>query len=901
MEQTATQQRGTLHRRLIGAGIFLAAAFAVFVLMAREGQLTRATFYGLLLMLLAAGGLLSALGVTGDDDGDDIRLSQTSWGPLPGEPRWCAPLYTAPAALALVLVPALALGPATLPAAIIAALLPLSVPAVRRPGLLVFVVVSAIYLPLLGVYGLWDPWETHYGEVTREILSRDDWISLWWAQDGWFWSKPILIFWSEALTWHATALGYRPDAVSFHVEWVLRAPIFLMATGALLSLYAVISRVFTRRAAVISALVLATTPHFFFQAHQAITDMPFVSNMTMAVSMLLLAVTEDPERTVRRYRLGPLTVSARHAVIAALVVLVLPQVLYLVSRNVTLIDGPLFAWHPDQFTSGSAGNDHLPGNAPARSSAPVFRAVGYQPLSQAALWLLGLGALLWFLRKERRAQSLYMFAFYIFCALAFMAKGIPGFALPGLVALLYLVSCNRWSLMFQGRLRIAAGVLTIAVVAMPWFVAMYIRHGAAFTNRLLIHDHINRLASGVHGDKAGIEYFVAQLGYGMFPWIALVPAALAVWFYWRGSDSPGSPVERRRRETITVLSLWFAATFTLFSAMITKFHHYIFPSVPPAAVLIGLTVDRMLGEGAGTGSLRRNVLGALFAVAAAALCVAGVAGYFGDVRGVLPGGLKMGVRDTWVFEHRWHFLLCLVTAGTGVVFALVSDRLMRGPAATRAGPASSAPWHVSLGAALFAGAVVCAFVGRDISWTTAARPAGYERLIHLFVYNYKRPWPEQFDYRPILTGFAVVTTVLVLAAAWQSLRPTATRTLLGVGVVFALWCVDIYMIDLSPHWGQRELVERYYRERKSAAEPLVAWQMNWKGENLYSGNRIAVFTDLKNDKVKSWMEKNEGQRAFFILEHSRLGRFRSLLSGKTVRELTTKRECNKFLLVSARL
>ena len=60
---------------------------------------------------------------------------------------------------------------------------------------------------MLGAYGLWDPWETHYGEVAREILSRDDWITLWWAQDEWFWSKPILIFWTEALTWSALGRG----------------------------------------------------------------------------------------------------------------------------------------------------------------------------------------------------------------------------------------------------------------------------------------------------------------------------------------------------------------------------------------------------------------------------------------------------------------------------------------------------------------------------------------------------------------------------------------------------------------------------------------------------------------------------------------------------------------------
>ena len=51
----------------------------------------------------------------------------------------------------------------------------------------------------MGSYSLSDPWETHYGEVAREMLSRNDWISTWWAQDGWFWSKPVLDFWMQAL------------------------------------------------------------------------------------------------------------------------------------------------------------------------------------------------------------------------------------------------------------------------------------------------------------------------------------------------------------------------------------------------------------------------------------------------------------------------------------------------------------------------------------------------------------------------------------------------------------------------------------------------------------------------------------------------------------------------------
>jgi hypothetical protein len=44
-----------------------------------------------------------------------------------------------------------------------------------------------LYVPLLGGYSLSDPWETHYGEVAREMLARDDWLSPWWAQENWFW------------------------------------------------------------------------------------------------------------------------------------------------------------------------------------------------------------------------------------------------------------------------------------------------------------------------------------------------------------------------------------------------------------------------------------------------------------------------------------------------------------------------------------------------------------------------------------------------------------------------------------------------------------------------------------------------------------------------------------------
>jgi 4-amino-4-deoxy-L-arabinose transferase-like glycosyltransferase len=881
---------------LTGAGVF--------VLMANENQVRHGALYGAVLLLICVGALLRAFGLMRPEDGaQPIELSSTSFYPLPGEAAWAAPRTTVPAALiALVLIAAL-LGGNGLPWAIVVALLLLVPSALRRPGLLVFVLASALYLPLLGRFGLWDPWETHYGEVSREILSRDDWISLWWAQDRWFWSKPILIFWSEALAWSASGIGFLPDTNFQHSEWVLRLPTYVYSMLGLLAAYAAMARAFGKRAALLGALVLATTPYYAMLTHQAITDMPCVGTMVAAMMMLLLAVHEDPERRVRSYRIGPLVVSAHEVVLGLFLMLALPQILYLISRNVTW-DGTLFAWHRDEFEFGSGHNPDVPGNFGIHAERPRITALWAEPLVQGLFWAACSAAVVFQLRRERRAQSLYMIAFYLLCGLSFMAKGIPGFAEPGLIALLYLVGCNRWSLLFAGRLRVALGALALTTISLPWFVAMYMRHGNGFTDRLLIHDHLNRLTSGVHGDTGSIQYFVQQLGYGMFPWIALVPVALAP-LALSGSflraPADVAPAEAvRKRETAIVLGLWFASAFTLYSAMITKFHHYVFPASPPAALLVGVLLDRMLGERVPVVRPRAWLALALALLSPLPL-VLGAAAMRGNLRGVLPPKLKPSQEAVWIFHHGMGFAASLLLVLLGVALFGAALFLRRRAADTSAEVAAEDARDRTLSAGLLAAGVVCAFVGRDLSWTTAQRPAGDERLIQLFIYNYDRPFPAHLDYRALFGGFAIVATALLLAASARAWRPVATQAFVALGLAFTLFYLDLYMVDLTPHWSQRELVERYYHERKSAKEPLVAWQMNWKGENFYTGNRVAVFVDLNNKEFETWIDKNKGKTAFVVLEHSRLSRLRSLMGARTVQALTDERDNNKFVLVRVAL
>ena len=860
-------------KRMAALFTALGATVALTLWMANREPFAHGPLWAALIALLA--GLSWVSWLVPPAEGAVLSLQRTALGKQKGEP-W-SPVTGAGLALLTLVLGAWLGGYEWLPIVILLSLACLLPSALRRPGLAVMIAIAVLYLPLLGTTSLWDPWETHYGEVAREVLARNDWISLWWAQDKWFWSKPVLLFWMEALSMGFLGVDFMPDANPANPEWALRLPAVLMALAALAVLYATMRRYFGRRAAALAVLVTATMPQFFFISHQAITDLPLVAAITIAICCLLAALEEDPAREATVFQIGGWRVSFQHLVLLGILMLVLPQALYLISRNISWIEGHGLVAHADRFLYGSAGNIDVPGNPTLHDQGPRVRGLGGQPFVQGVLWLTVLSGLTLILRKERRIRRLLMASFYFFCAIAFMAKGLPGLAIPGAAALFYLIASRRWSLLTSGELQVSRGILIVTAVSMPWYLAMYVRHGPAFTNRLLIHDHINRLASAVHGDTGTIEYFVGQIGYATFPWIALIPAALLLGAWTRSrSERDGS------REALLFIAMWLISSFVLFSVMVTKYHHYILPALVPAGVLIGIAMAECWGP--------RRPLATLLAAASGCCAILGFAWLLGDPRGVIPAD-AMGVED-WILQQanpvRAYGLL-----GVGLILALLA-RSGTAKAETRLAPAT---WSTALGVALLSGACVLAFVGRDLSWITSARPQGNERLIHLFVYNYGRPWPEHLDYRAILGGFSIAATVVTVAAAFRTWRPAATRALLAVAVAFCAWGLNVYMVDLSDHWGLRDLTDRYYSQRTGPEEPLVAWQMNWKGENFYTGNRVYVFAETDNKRIREWLEDNKGRRAYFVLEHKRLQSFRNLLPGREVHELSNKRDCNKFLLV----
>jgi 4-amino-4-deoxy-L-arabinose transferase-like glycosyltransferase len=162
---------------------------------------------------------------------------------------------------------------------------------------------AALYVPWLGSEGLWDPWEPHYGEVAREMVERGDWVRPHW-QEAWFFSKPPLLPWlggvglalagvhEAALPPGSDPAPPAPTGVSARAEWALRLPVALLAALGVAATCAAVARLASRRAGLLSAAALATSPLQALLARQAVPDAPFVALTSAGALSFAVAVLD---------------------------------------------------------------------------------------------------------------------------------------------------------------------------------------------------------------------------------------------------------------------------------------------------------------------------------------------------------------------------------------------------------------------------------------------------------------------------------------------------------------------------------------------------------------------------------------------------------------------------------
>ena len=213
--------------------------------------------------------------------------------------------------------------------------------------------------------------------------------------------------------------------------------------------------------------------------------------------------------------------------------------------------------------------------------------------------------------RERRRSFFYIA--YACAGLAVLTKGPIGFLLPGLIILVFLLAARDLSAL--GRVCLPTGLLVFAAVCAPWYVYMYLVHGADFVNTFLGIHNVLRATVSEHAQWDVWYFYLGIYVLGMFPWSFALP--LALFRAWRVR-----PVVETR--TLFLL-VWAIVVPVFFQMMATKYPTYSFPAFLPTAILTARLLaqnTRVLKAGAIVG------MGIYLAVVFAATNYAGRDGHF---------------------------------------------------------------------------------------------------------------------------------------------------------------------------------------------------------------------------------------------------------------------------------
>ncbi len=639
----------------------------------------------------------------------------------------------------------------------------------RRPSIqaaLVFLAVALGNLPMLGSYGLFDPWETHYAEVARTMLQRDDPVSTYWQDDG-FYSKPPLLFWMQAAGFHVAGLNRRGApademTVDARPEWAARLPVVLLAALAAAAIFLFLRRRYDPLTGLFAAVSTAFLPHFALVARQSITDMPFLALMTLGMLMFLHGFLgkEEPPRRLGTIGRGPraMAVTAGHVFGAWFALVVVSQYVMFAGRV------------PASFTWGGR---------------PVIVS-GWLVFLPYLVLLADVLAGIW--RGRFTQGQLWILGGFSMCALAILAKGFGALFIPGMVFLLYFVLTGEWDRL--RRFPLVSSLWLVVAVSFPWHHAMIIRHGDAFFQEYIVHHHFKRAAEGVHGERGTFAYYWNQLLFGLFWLWPLLPAAFSRGLRRLRFTRPADDGDR----LLLLLFLWLAVSFFLFSFMLTKFHHYILPVTVPAAIWVAVTL-----------------------------------------------------RDFWLEPEK---------------------------AARFSSPGFSG--------SLFAGLLFFALVVREAGLDPA-------HFVNLFIYKYERLFPYASWMSWSIWGLGGIVAAAAGVLVFFRGRTAAGLYLLA-GCAFTLHLLVFYMPAVGPHWSQKQLHEIYYQCRRDPGERLIAWQLNWRGENFYSKNQVVPLMETNNKEFLEYLRRYRARRQedvsarFIVLEAGRYNR----LVGVMDRELYTR-------------
>jgi len=176
------------------------------------------------------------------------------------------------------------------------------------------------------------------------------------------------------------------------------------------------------------------------------------------------------------------------------------------------------------------------------------------------------------LSDEPPVASRLFIGFWLFMAIGILVKGpiAPLIALSTIAVLTLLDRQVKWLV----HLAFIRGIFILAIITLPWVVAVSYQTDGAFLDIAIRGDFISKVQSGQESHGAPFGTYFGLLGLLFFPGIAF-----AGFLFTQGRDMLRHPASR-------FCFAWLAGYWLVIELVPTKLPHYILPVLPALALLI---------------------------------------------------------------------------------------------------------------------------------------------------------------------------------------------------------------------------------------------------------------------------------------------------------------------------
>ncbi|TFH25759.1 phospholipid carrier-dependent glycosyltransferase [Candidatus Bathyarchaeota archaeon] len=189
------------------------------------------------------------------------------------------------------------------------------------------------------------------------------------------------------------------------------------------------------------------------------------------------------------------------------------------------------------------------------------------------------------LSEKTQKSNRYIALSGLFFGLALMTKQVGALLIPLIVIAYLTITSRSIRFMFTKRFALFWGVGLLIIS--PWLIYMATSFSSEFWQSYVIYSGFNRTFSPLEGHQGGYLFYFSYLANNEKLWAILLPFAVGLCAF-------KAVVKKAKADTILIL--WIAIVFIVFTLAQTKLSWYILPAFPAFAISISSLLYQLLNR-----------------------------------------------------------------------------------------------------------------------------------------------------------------------------------------------------------------------------------------------------------------------------------------------------------------